>query len=234
MFTHITVHIKSEGVRSPSWQERRERCRHRRCRQRRMATVSVEDLANEIMRHHSSPQILLLLNDLRRRNIDLRQFCSRVRQLLGADVLIRTVNGLKQSRARALPSMAAPSAPSAPAAPFAPAAPSFRSSLPPQAASAQTIKQEYNQAVPLTGTTPVLPASMLGQSAASSWQGEGSGASSATKAESSNLGTKVLIHALLCPKVRSAAPARDDFNARPPARARALARTHGGTISHTL
>ena len=65
-----------------------------------MATVSVEDLANEIMRHHSSPQILLLLNDLRRRNIDLRQFCSRVRQLLGADVLIRTVNGLKQSRAR--------------------------------------------------------------------------------------------------------------------------------------
>ena len=134
----------------------------------------------------------------------------------------------------ALPSMAAPSAPSAPAAPFAPAAPSFRSSLPPPAASAQTIKQEYNQAVPLTGTTPVLPASMLGQSAASSWQGEGSGASSATKAESSNLGTKVLIHALLCPKVRSAAPARDDFNARPPARARALARTHGGTISHTL
>ena len=45
-----------------------------------MATVSVEDLANEIMRHHSSPQIPHLL--------------------LGADVLIRTANGLKQSRAR--------------------------------------------------------------------------------------------------------------------------------------
>jgi len=238
-----------------------------------MATVSVEDLANEILRHHSSPQILHLLDGLRSRNIDLREFCSRVRQLLGADVLIRTVNGLKQSRARAHPSMTAPSAPSAPAARFAPAAPSLRSSLPPPAASAQTInqeykqehnqvvpltgttpslrssspppaasaqtvkqeyKQEYNQVVPLTGTTPVPPAAMLGQSAASSWQGEGSGASSASKAKSSNLGTKVLIHALLCPKVRSAAPARDDFIARPPARARALARTHGGTISHAL
>ena len=209
-----------------------------RCRQRNMATVTVEDLANEILRHHSSPQILHLLDGLRSRNIDLREFCSRVRQLLGADVLIRTVNGLKQSRARAHPSMAVPSAPSAPAARFAPAAPSLRSSLPPPAASAQTIKQEYkqeyNQVVPLTGTTPVPPASMLGQSAASSWQGEGSGASSASKAKGSNLGTKVLIHALLCPKVRSAAPARDDIIARPPARARALARTHGGTISHAL
>ena len=65
-----------------------------------MATVSVEDLANEIMRHHSSPEIPHLLNNLRRRNLDLREFCSRVRQLLGADVLIRTANGLKQSRAR--------------------------------------------------------------------------------------------------------------------------------------
>ena len=121
-----------------------------------MATVSVEDLANEIMRHHSSPQILLLLNDLRRRNIDLRQFCSRVRQLLGADVLIRTVNGLKQSRARALPSMAAPSAPSAPAAPFAPATPSLRSTLPPPAASAQTIKQEDEYMTTVTTITTAL------------------------------------------------------------------------------
>jgi hypothetical protein len=107
-----------------------------------MATVSVEDLANEILRHHSSPQILHLLDGLRSRNIDLREFCSRVRQLLGADVLIRTVNGLKQSRARAHPSMAAPSAPSAPAARFAPAAPSLRSSSPPPAASELVVLHE--------------------------------------------------------------------------------------------
>jgi hypothetical protein len=33
-----------------------------------MATVSVEDLANEILRHHSSPQILHLLDGISFKN----------------------------------------------------------------------------------------------------------------------------------------------------------------------
>ena len=61
-------------------------------------SVSIEDLSNELQRHNSSPDVMRLLDQLRKREIDLREFCRRVRMLLGSDVLMATVKGLQQSQ----------------------------------------------------------------------------------------------------------------------------------------
>ena len=64
------------------------------------SSVSVEDLACEIQRHVQSPHVPVLLEELRNRTLDLKAFCTRVRQLLGADVLMKTVKGLQEAQKR--------------------------------------------------------------------------------------------------------------------------------------
>jgi len=203
------------------------------------STVSVEDLAREIGRHHDSPHVRTLLEDLRGRQIDLREFCSRVRQLLGADVLVRTVKGLQDAQkkkleaaregaangagssgtamAAPLPSTTAPTdpAPAGAAAPEERAVPDSGTELPGSSAGALAHLPAPTEASSEAATAvakteaPAPPAAppALG-SASSSADASGANASSSSaskaKADNANLGTKVLIHALLCPKPQCA------------------------------
>ena len=49
-----------------------------------LATVSVEELTHEIHRHSQDPYLNNLLEELRNRNVDLREFCVRVRSRAGS------------------------------------------------------------------------------------------------------------------------------------------------------
>ena len=63
--------------------------------------MTVEELSEEIRKHISpdqSPHVHALLGELRARKIDLKEFCRRVRMLLGAEVLMNTVKGLQHSQ----------------------------------------------------------------------------------------------------------------------------------------
>ena len=57
--------------------------------------VSVEDLAKEISKHHDSDLLRAQLAELRAKKIDLKKFCSNVRMMVGAKVLLDTVKGLQ-------------------------------------------------------------------------------------------------------------------------------------------
>ena len=64
-----------------------------------LGSVSVEDLSAEIRKHTQSPLVPLMLDELKSRRIDLKEFCNRVRQVIGAEALIQTVRGLGQAQA---------------------------------------------------------------------------------------------------------------------------------------
>ena len=57
--------------------------------------VSVEELASEIEKHHDSEMLRCQIADLRAKKIDLKKFCSNVRMMCGAQVLLDTVKGLQ-------------------------------------------------------------------------------------------------------------------------------------------
>ena len=61
--------------------------------------ISVDDLATEIQKHHHDSDLLRrLLADLRAKRVDLKEFCKRVRMLLGAPVLVATLKGLRAAQ----------------------------------------------------------------------------------------------------------------------------------------
>ena len=58
-------------------------------------SIAVDDLAIEIQKHHHDSDLLrTLVADLREKRVDLKEFCIRVRMLLGAPVLAATIKGL--------------------------------------------------------------------------------------------------------------------------------------------
>ena len=58
-------------------------------------SIAVDDLAIEIQKHHHDSDLLrTLVADLREKRVDLKEFCIRVRMLLGAPVLVATIKGL--------------------------------------------------------------------------------------------------------------------------------------------
>jgi hypothetical protein len=63
-----------------------------------MNFVTVDELSVEIQKHTDSQILPELLDLLRAKHIDLREFCKRVRMVLGAEVLINTVRGLQHSQ----------------------------------------------------------------------------------------------------------------------------------------
>ena len=63
-----------------------------------MNFVTVDELSVEIQKHTNSHILPGLLAQLRSKQIDLREFCKRVRMVLGAEVLINTVRGLQDSQ----------------------------------------------------------------------------------------------------------------------------------------
>jgi len=63
-----------------------------------MNFVTVDELSVEIQKHTDSEILPELLALLRAKDIDLREFCKRVRMVLGAEVLINTVRGLQHSQ----------------------------------------------------------------------------------------------------------------------------------------
>jgi hypothetical protein len=63
-----------------------------------MNFVTVDELSLEIQKHTDSRILPELLDLLRAKHIDLREFCKRVRMVLGAEVLINTVRGLQHSQ----------------------------------------------------------------------------------------------------------------------------------------
>ena len=85
------------------------------------SSVSIDDLSRELQRHCNSPEVATLLQQLRQRDIDLKEFCRRVRMMLGSEVLMATVQGLQQNQKAKKPagSAAEQAAPSQPAAPRA-------------------------------------------------------------------------------------------------------------------
>jgi len=124
-----------------------------------LSTVSVEDLSTEIHRHSNSPLLRGLLEELRTRTIDLREFCSRVRQVLGPDVLLRTVEGLqKAQRAKAGPGVprAAPAAPGAAGAVARPPKPPAPAPQRPASAAAQPAAEPAAR-LPPAPAPPVAP-----------------------------------------------------------------------------
>lgn len=198
-----------------------------------LASVTVEDLTAEISRHHDAPHIIEpLLQELRSRTIDLREFCSRVRQMLGPDVLVRTVKGLQdnQKRKRAatfntstsadaisVPLAAAAGSGTGSVALVAQAMPAgtgsaaLKSLVPPCSAPAasdawQAPQQDSMAAQEVLRTHShasmehVAPMPFVKVQAVISNSAPGS--SDSPRSDGTNLGTKVLIHALLCPKVR--------------------------------
>ena len=61
--------------------------------------IAVDDLAIEIQKHHHDSDLLrTLVADLREKRVDLKEFCIRVRMLLGAPVLVATVRGLRAAQ----------------------------------------------------------------------------------------------------------------------------------------
>ena len=64
--------------------------------------ITVDDLATEIQKHHHDSNLLrTLVADLRAKRVDLKEFCKRIRTLIGAPVLVATAKGLRGSaRAR--------------------------------------------------------------------------------------------------------------------------------------
>ena len=57
--------------------------------------ISVDELATEIKKHHDSGLMRMLLADLRERPGDLKEFCQRVKMLIGAPALVVIVMGLR-------------------------------------------------------------------------------------------------------------------------------------------
>ena len=64
--------------------------------------ISVDDLSSEIQKHHDSDLLRQLLADLRAKRVDLKEFCKRVRMLIGANVLVATVKGLQAAQKQKL------------------------------------------------------------------------------------------------------------------------------------
>ena len=64
--------------------------------------ITVDDLATEIQKHHHDSNLLrTLVADLRAKRADLKEFCKRIRTLIGAPVLVATAKGLRgAARAR--------------------------------------------------------------------------------------------------------------------------------------
>ncbi|KAL1528750.1 hypothetical protein AB1Y20_010082 [Prymnesium parvum] len=73
--------------------------------------VSVDELANEIEKHHDSDLLRTQITDLRAKKIDLKKFCSNVRMMCGAQVLLDTVKGLQSKQKEKQAAKAAAAAP---------------------------------------------------------------------------------------------------------------------------
>ena len=134
--------------------------------------ISVDDLSSEIQKHHDSDLLRTLLADLRAKRVDLKEFCKRVRMLIGANVLVATVRGLQAAQRQKLlekqsapggAAAAAPAAPFCPACPVGPAAMSAASTLyrpgatPPLAAGALSVKAEPLPSSLTLGAPVTLP-----------------------------------------------------------------------------
>jgi hypothetical protein len=61
--------------------------------------VSVDDLVNEITKHHDSDQLRSQIAELRAERIDLRTFLSNLPKMFGAKVLLDRVVGLRRKDA---------------------------------------------------------------------------------------------------------------------------------------
>ena len=61
-------------------------------------TVSINELADELQKHNNSDELKSLIEMLRSRQIDLKEFCRRVRIIMGESVLKDTVEGLQRSK----------------------------------------------------------------------------------------------------------------------------------------
>ena len=65
--------------------------------------VSIDDLVSEIEQCTPPDKMDLmrtLLQDLRQKNLTLKEFCKRVRMTMGEEVLRQTVGGLRRARAQ--------------------------------------------------------------------------------------------------------------------------------------
>ena len=174
--------------------------------------ITVDDLAIEIQKHHDSDLLRSLLAELREKRVDLKEFCKRVRMLIGAPVLVATVKGLQvaQSLKKAeqweqqlaspvvgggaeqpgngtVTSAAPPAAPPA-SAPPQPSGAAHQPSLAPLEVKAEDVSSCCAALSPASSSTPTPPAS------AAASAGAYGGAALARDAG----GTKLLIHALLC------------------------------------
>jgi hypothetical protein len=175
----------------------------------------------------------MLLDQLRKREIDLKEFCRRVRLIIGEAVLTETVQGLQRAQtAQAEGAAAASAAATNVRMPDALAATQVcsqaRGALPTAIATTTTTTVGKGQALTQMGAAPLPifdPPTDIARSASDSGSGHTAKAdTTATKSETDSssaaatlpnakgLGTKVLVHALLCPRVRCAVPTL--YNAR--------------------
>ena len=214
------------------------------------SSVSIDDLSRELQRHCNSPEVATLLQQLRQRDIDLKEFCRRVRMMLGSEVLMATVQGLQQNQKakkpagsaaeQAAPSPPPPTAPTTAATAHSggkqPAPPAATPAAPPALAVSPAVTAGCSSAAAGAGssvmqhcvvcTKPSTTASTsnspglaavaaateakAASSGGSGDAGAAAGASGVVKRDDKaaekkakkggTLGTKVLIHALLCPR----------------------------------
>ena len=169
--------------------------------------VSVEELAQEISKHHESDLLRSQLAELRAKKIDLKKFCSNVRMMVGAQVLLDTVRGLQAKQRAKLPQTlplplsgegSAGGAPptvhpgtlvsmgTGPAAPPAQPVPSPRTVAMPPPAISTAASSDFNlEAAPAPAPAPGPVAG-------------GDGASSGLGSAGLQDGSKKLVHSLLC------------------------------------
>ena len=156
-----------------------------------LGSVSVDELADELQRHTSSPEVQPLLFQLRKREIDLKEFCRRVRMLLGSEMLMVTVKGLQQRQQAKKDAVAA-----AGGKPLAP---------PPSSTSTSTAPAPPMPPPPTVPPAPPAPpaATIMPQPGAVKPVADGGAKiegkeGAKVEGKEGTLGTKVLIHALLC------------------------------------
>ena len=164
-----------------------------------LGSVSVDELADELQRHTSSPEVQPLLFQLRKREIDLKEFCRRVRMLLGSEMLMVTVKGLQQRQQAKKDAVAA-----AGGKPLAP---------PPSSTSTSTAPAPPMPPPPTVPPVPPAPpaATIMPQPGAVKPVADGGAKiegkeGAKVEGKEGTLGTKVLIHALLCPRAEGKCP----------------------------
>lgn len=172
--------------------------------------VSVDELATEIEKHHDSDLLRCQIADLRAKKIDLKKFCSNVRMMCGAQVLLDTVKGLQAKQKAKQAAKAPPSNGAGTSSPPQPVVVSpvgrVETKMPQPVQSTVVPKLQPAAESYLPKASPTLPSPELllprgppsAEASSATTQEAPPNPSAFDKHSGLQEGSKTLVHALLC------------------------------------